>query len=44
MANEIPEGIETMITGLVDQLNFDVEIFKTNIEKAVSSMVSNGIT
>ena len=44
MAVEIPEGIETMIMGLVDQLSFDVEIFKINIEKAVSSMVSNGMS
>ena len=44
MAVEIPEGIETMIMGLVDQLSFDVEIFKTNIEKAVSTMASNGMS
>ena len=44
MPAEIPEGIETMIMGIVDQLSFDVEIFKTNIEKAVSTMVTNGMT
>ena len=44
MANDIPEGIETMIMGIVDQLSFDVEIFKTNIDKAVSTMVTNGMT
>ena len=44
MANDIPEGIETLIMNIVDQLNFDVEIFKTNIDKAVSTMVTNGMT
>ena len=44
MANDIPEGIETMIMGIVDQLSFDVEIFNTNIEKAVAGMVANGMT
>ena len=44
MPAEIPEGIETMIMGIVDQLSFDVEIFKTNIDKAVSTMVTNGMT
>ena len=44
MANDIPEGIETMIMGIVDQLSYDVEIFNTNIEKAVAGMVANGMT
>jgi len=44
MAVEIPEGIETMIMGIVDQLSFDVEIFNTNIEKAVAGMVANGMS
>ena len=41
---ELPEGIETMIMGIVDQLSFDVEIFNTNIEKAVAGMVANGMS
>tara|TARA_Y100000593_G_C4230072_1_gene296521 strand:- start:175 stop:654 length:480 start_codon:yes stop_codon:yes gene_type:complete len=36
--------IEKMITEIADRLSFDVEIFKTNIEKSVFTMVSNGLS
>jgi len=39
----LPLEIQNIITAVLDGMVFDVEIFATNIEKTISTMVSRGI-
>ena len=36
--------VESMLLGVLDQMAFDVQIFNTNIEKTVSTMMANGLS
>ena len=36
--------VEAMLLGILDQMTFDVQIFNTNIEKTVSTMMANGLS
>ena len=36
--------VEAMLLGVVNQMAFDVQIFNTNIEKTVSTMMANGLS
>jgi len=42
--DELPPHVETMLLSVMDQMVYDVQIFNTNIEKAVSNMMANGMT
>ena len=42
--DNLPPQVEIMLLNIVDQMVFDVQIFNTNIEKTVSTMMANGLS
>ena len=42
--DNLPPQVEEMLLNIVDQMTFDVQIFNTNIEKTVSTMMANGLS
>jgi hypothetical protein len=42
--DNLPPQVEEMLLNIVDQMSFDVQIFNTNIEKTVSTMMANGLS
>ena len=42
--DNLPPQVEEMLLGIVDQMAFDGQIFNTNIEKTVSTMMANGLS
>jgi len=44
LLDTFPEGMETMLGNTIDKMLFDVQVFGSRIEQAVSTMSANGMT